>query len=592
MKSNKDFLNIKSGLLPDQGVNNRKNRIIQNPPFRNLVIGALMHSLKSSKNEGEIRQLKNINKYHLLTTINKENNFMDCSVGCYENNGRKFFIKTFEIDKKDSKNYFVLSEWFISNILYRTLKSQKSRISTPKPIEIISTAKSISLVYNFIDGKTLSLLPSSYQVKAFIQINNELNKISSLLVKEDIKLIPKRSVFFYLISLPYLSLLMFFKTGSSFKLAVKAFVMTLTMLLSQKINSKLVLAHRDLKPHNIIIKDSKIYLIDTGRAALTLPGYDLALLSLDPAYTSLAKSLEKKLKTFTNKFLKSYIAIQFAESNSIVGSKYLEFLKTEYANNTSSKKSTGRRYLFLEEVLSKLYLQIAKLRVLVGVDRSKVFPRGILAFRYFYHFLFSDFSHLGSRVTFKAGVSIENASHISLGDKVYLEKNVVLKFLEEFNGYGYKLPNLKIDDFVTVGIGTIIASASSIHIKKNALIGPYCFIGDHDHEYKDVTIPVSKQGYKNVEKIVIEEGAWIGANSTICSGVTLGKNAVIGANSVVTKNIPAFSVAVGSPAKVVKKFNTITGTWEKFPGARVIRSRSRNINQQKSNQPILRVVSN
>jgi len=310
-----------------------KNRIIKKPSFVSLAIGVLMHSLRLNKYDGEIRQLKHIDKYQLLTAIKKENGGTDCSIGCYTKNGRKFFIKTFEADQKDYRNYFIISEWFISNLLYKTLKSKKSQITTPKPIRIISSDKSISLVYEFIDGKTLSLFSTSYQTKVFIQIITELKRISSLLKKDEIELIPKRSIFFYLISLPYVSLLTFFRNDRNFKLLIKAFLITLTMLLSQKINSKLSLAHRDLKPHNVMIKDSKIFLLDTGRMVLTVSGYDLALLSLDPTYISLTQSLEKKLKTPASKFLKSYIAIQFADCTVSVGmgSKFWEFLKTEYA---------------------------------------------------------------------------------------------------------------------------------------------------------------------------------------------------------------------------------------------------------------------
>ena len=187
----------------------------------------------------------------------------------------------------------------------------------------------------------------------------------------------------------------------------------------------------------------------------------------------------------------------------------------------------------------------------------------ILAYRYFYHLLFTNFCHLGSRITFNSGVTIQNGSHIWLGNRVYLEKNVTLKFLEEFNDRNYRIPNLKIDDNVLVGTGSLIAAAKFIHIEKNVIIGPYCFIGDHDHEYIDITTPIKDQGYKNVKDVIVGEGAWIAANTTVCSGVTIGKNSVIGANSVVINDIPAFSMAAGTPAKVIKKFNSKTNKWEK-----------------------------
>lgn len=215
-------------------------------------------------------------------------------------------------------------------------------------------------------------------------------------------------------------------------------------------------------------------------------------------------------------------------------------------------------------IMTDMITKSFMIRTINSFSLSEIFYRYILGFRYLYHLLFSNFYHLGARITFRKGVTIYNAKHISLGDGVYLEENVTLKFLEEFTKYGYKIPNLKIEDGVIIGTGTAIAAAKFIHIKKNVLIAPHCFIGDHDHEYRDITIPIRDQGYKNVKEIIIEEGAWIAANSTICSGVTIGKNSVVGANSVVTNDIPPFSLAVGNPAKVVKKFNTATNKWEKI----------------------------
>jgi acetyltransferase-like isoleucine patch superfamily enzyme len=67
-----------------------------------------------------------------------------------------------------------------------------------------------------------------------------------------------------------------------------------------------------------------------------------------------------------------------------------------------------------------------------------------------------------------------------------------------------------------------------------------------------------------VKPTVIEEDSHIGANSVILAGITIGKRCQIGAGSVVTKDIPPFSVAVGNPAKVIKQFNPETKVWEKI----------------------------
>lgn len=511
------------------------------PTFYKLAIGTLVHSLGLNKFNEDIIQLKQIKDYLLIQKIQKDNGYMDFSVGIYSKNGRKFFIKTLNAQQNDYRHFFLISEWRLSNALYETLTKFKSKIRTPKPVEIIITDRYASLVYQAIDGKLLSQYELNYQATVFLHIFKELEKITSSLRSSQIKLIPRRSLLFYFVSLPYISLMTFFRTGRNFKIIAKAFFNTLSMLPSQKINGKLTLMHRDLKPHNIIIKDSKIFLTDTGRMVLTLPGYDLAFLSLDQAYTDLTESLRKSLNMPVNKCLRSYIALQFADSSARVGmgKNYWAFLKANYGLKSKNEFSKPN-----------------------GYGLSLMFSKAKLASRYLRHLLFNNFYHLGKRVSFGESVVIDNAQSISLGDRVYLEKNVTLKFLEEFAAAGFKKPNLKIDEGVSVSAGTIIAAAKFIHIKKNAMIGPYCFIGDHDHEYRNTAVPIRYQGYVNVDDIVIEEGAWIGAHTTICSGVTIGKNSVVGANSLVLNDIPPFSLAVGSPAKVVKRFNARTKKWE------------------------------
>ena len=185
--------------------------------------------------------------------------------------------------------------------------------------------------------------------------------------------------------------------------------------------------------------------------------------------------------------------------------------------------------------------------------------------RYFYHKLFSGFYHLGWKVAFDRNVRVTNPKYISLGDYVSLDIDSELAVI---NGhykysYDYRNPALIIEAGVGIGKGTIIFALKSIRIKKNAMIGPYCFIADYDHGYQDVTKPIVHQPLTNINPVIIEEGAWIGAHATICSGVTIGKNAVIGAGSVVTKDIPSNSLAVGIPAEVIKRFNFKTKSWER-----------------------------
>ena len=79
------------------------------------------------------------------------------------------------------------------------------------------------------------------------------------------------------------------------------------------------------------------------------------------------------------------------------------------------------------------------------------------------------------------------------------------------------------------------------------------YITDCDHEYRNIKIPVIDQGIvQRGQRVSIGEGSYIGINAVIVGNVKIGKHCVIGANSVVTKDVPDYCVAVGSPARVIK----------------------------------------
>ena len=78
------------------------------------------------------------------------------------------------------------------------------------------------------------------------------------------------------------------------------------------------------------------------------------------------------------------------------------------------------------------------------------------------------------------------------------------------------------------------------------------YISDHIHRYTHTNKPILSQGLDKIRPVLVKKGAWLGQNVVVCPGVTIGSGAVIGANSVVTRDIPDYSVAVGAPAQVVK----------------------------------------
>ncbi len=155
-------------------------------------------------------------------------------------------------------------------------------------------------------------------------------------------------------------------------------------------------------------------------------------------------------------------------------------------------------------------------------------------------------------------LKIIGLKNIKICRQVYIGQNAWIEaFANEHN-----LPSLTIDKKTTIADHIHIIALKSILIEKNVLIASKVYITDNLHEYKDITMPIKDQPLKYTGNVIIGEESWIGENVCII-GAKIGKHCVIGANSVVTKDIPDYSVAVGVPAKIIKKYNFETGKWEK-----------------------------
>lgn len=138
---------------------------------------------------------------------------------------------------------------------------------------------------------------------------------------------------------------------------------------------------------------------------------------------------------------------------------------------------------------------------------------------------------------------------VSEGGKINIESTNYFSENCSIEAIGGKI-NIRNNCFFNNGIK--IVSMCEIEIGNNCLFGPGVLIYDHDHKFKEKNSLIREQGFKK-EKVVIEDDVWIGANVVITRGVTIGKHSVIGANSVVTKNISEYTVVAGNPASLIKK---------------------------------------
>jgi len=137
------------------------------------------------------------------------------------------------------------------------------------------------------------------------------------------------------------------------------------------------------------------------------------------------------------------------------------------------------------------------------------------------------------------------------------EDSTVEDFATINNGVGA----IYIGDRTRIGLGCTLIGP--VKIGNDIRLAQNVVMSGLNHNYEDISIPISKQGV-TTSPIIIEDESWIGANSVVLPGVTVGKHCIIAAGSIVTKTIPEYSVVAGNPARIIKQFNKMDNRWEKI----------------------------
>ncbi|CEK10229.1 acyltransferase [Legionella hackeliae] len=127
--------------------------------------------------------------------------------------------------------------------------------------------------------------------------------------------------------------------------------------------------------------------------------------------------------------------------------------------------------------------------------------------------------------------------------------------------YAVCCSKISIGAHVTIRPGTMLFAdpregGAGIHIEEHALIGSGVHMYVNNHRFSDTTRVIAEQGWEPSKPIILKKGCWIGANAILLPGVTIGQNSVVGAGSIVTKDVPDFCVAVGAPAKIIKRLSS------------------------------------
>lgn len=153
--------------------------------------------------------------------------------------------------------------------------------------------------------------------------------------------------------------------------------------------------------------------------------------------------------------------------------------------------------------------------------------------------------------------------HPSAEIKKYKNGNVVL----ESDTILHKGVRIDVAGEIILGKGTSlntytrVESGYKVKFGENVLVGPNVYISDRSHQYQNVNMPIMKQGYYEKGSLEIGSGTWIGIHACVLGNVKIGKGCVIGANAVVTKDIPDYCVVVGNPGRVIKKYDFTLGKW-------------------------------
>lgn len=172
---------------------------------------------------------------------------------------------------------------------------------------------------------------------------------------------------------------------------------------------------------------------------------------------------------------------------------------------------------------------------------------------------------LKTKCKLSKGIELMNSDVIELGKNVSIgENSKILCWVEYTSGISIQKlnPSLSIGDNFKATSSLLIQCAGKVIIGNNVLIGRNVSIIDYNHG----TNPLTTNYLDNdliPKSIIIEDGSWIGNNTIILSGTHIGKKCIIGAGSVVTTSIEDYSIAVGNPAKVIKKFDFDSNTWTK-----------------------------
>lgn len=159
-----------------------------------------------------------------------------------------------------------------------------------------------------------------------------------------------------------------------------------------------------------------------------------------------------------------------------------------------------------------------------------------------------------SRILYPCKLWGGGSKRVKVGKNTTIQSYCILGCWLKYAGEKFS-PSIKIGDDCNIGEHTHISAINKITIGNGLLTGRYVYIGDNSHgglSWEEASIPPMKRSLTSKGPVIIGNNVWIGDKCTILSGVIIGDNTIVAANSVVTHDVPCNCVVAGAPAKVVK----------------------------------------
>jgi acetyltransferase-like isoleucine patch superfamily enzyme len=166
-----------------------------------------------------------------------------------------------------------------------------------------------------------------------------------------------------------------------------------------------------------------------------------------------------------------------------------------------------------------------------------------------------QFKRVGSGFGLGKDYSVLNPQYMEFGDGFWASHRFRIEAISTYEDVTFN-PAITIGNNVVFNTDIHIGCIEKVEIGNNCLFASRIYITDHDHGDTTSTalsLPPAKRKLSSKGPVIIKDNVWVGEGVAILSGVTIGENAIIATNSVVTKDVPANSVVGGIPAKIIKE---------------------------------------